>query len=192
MEQLEFIINGAGTKRYHTWPMLNEQTVGAHTFTVAMLYSMMALQDGELGTGGLTVPGLMAVLTHDLPEHKMADFPSPHKRSFGEALSITKNGEVISFRDAWNEAEQELLDGVGLSWWQMLTSQQKRWLELADNMEGALHCIRERQMGNQLIVTVFANYRSYLYDLSGDDEGSCEAGILNYIDDMWEQAHGQR
>lgn len=190
MEQLEFIINGGETKRYHTWPMLREQNVAAHSFGVAMIYSMLAGQDGAPESGGLSVPGLMAALTHDLAEHKMGDLPAPAKRLMPDTISM--EGDKIyrrTFRASWGKMEQDLLDEQGLSWEGMLAPHEMRWLKAADAMDGALYCIRERQMGNQTIAAVFVNFRSYIREISSGEAGPCEMEIINYIDDMWEQAN---
>lgn len=180
MEILDYIINGGETKRFHTWPMLREQRVDAHSFHVAMLCALIA-QDADPAEGeGLTVPLLMAALVHDLPEHKTGDLPAPAKR----------NPDVVS-RDAWNEMEEQSLRKVGLDWEHALGPKQRRWLKMADAMQGALHCIRERQMGNKLIATVFTNFRSYIRELdAGDSEEAMIIAIIQYIDDMWEQANG--
>lgn len=187
METLDFILNGAETKRYHTWPTLREQTVGAHSFSVAMIVALIAQEADPHDGEGLTAPLLMAALTHDLPEHKLGDLPAPAKRS----LPALENGK--SFRAHWGEMEVELLKGVGLDWEAMLGPQQLRWLKLADSMDGALWCVRERAMGNRLICTVYDNFRSYIEELSprGCEESSpAVKDIIHYIDDMWEQANG--
>lgn len=187
MEHLDFIINGAETKRYHTWPTLREQTVGAHSFSVAMLCALMAQEaDPEQGEG-LTVPLLMAALTHDLPEHKLGDLPAPAKRS------MPPLADGRSFREHWGEMEDALLQEVGLDWEHLLGPKQRRWLKLADAMDGALYCIRERAMGNSLIGTVFNNFRSYVQQLLHEPEAEEQMvnDIVQYIDDMWEQANGR-
>lgn len=187
METLDFILNGAETKRYHTVPTLREQTVGAHSFSVAMLVALIA-QDGDPAGGeGLTVPLLMAALSHDLPEHKMGDLPSPSKRSLPDLA------DGMSFRTHWGILEVEHLKSVGLDWENLLGPKQLRWLKMADAMDGALWCVRERAMGNQLIRTVYGNFRSYIEEISprGCEETSpAVKDIIAYIDDMWEQADG--
>lgn len=182
MEQLDFIINGGETVRFHTWPVLRPQTVAEHSFHVAMLVSLMAGYDAP----GLSVPVLMAALTHDLAEHKTGDLPAPVKRAVGEALGIP------GFRAAWNAHEESLLREVELDWEDKLSPMESHWLKLADAMQGALYCIRERMMGNKLIATPFTNFRSYIRNLETDlmPEQPKVTDIINYIDDMWEQANG--
>lgn len=191
MEQLDYIINGGETKRFHTVPVLREQCVDAHSFHVAMLVSMIALDAPQEEQNGLTVPLLMAALTHDLAEHKFGDMPAPTKRAIGEEVGVPE------FRKLYGEMELRSLNAVGLDWEHMLTPTQLRWLKLADAMQGALYCIRERLMGNRLIEICYHNFRSYLRDMcvfermdfiAGDKKPNMEEQILFYIDDMWEQA----
>lgn len=190
METLDFILNGAETKRYHTWPTLREQTVGAHSFSVAMLCSLMAQDASHVGGEGLSVPLLMAALTHDLAEHKLGDLPAPAKRQMPHVHII--DGEPMPFREHWGNMEVALLTEVGLDWEQALGPKSRRWLKLADAMDGALWCIRERAMGNRLIETVYSNFRSYIQQLLHEPEREEQMvnDIVQYIDDMWEQAHG--
>jgi 5'-deoxynucleotidase YfbR-like HD superfamily hydrolase len=183
MEQLDFIINGGETVRFHTWPVLRPQRVDSHSFHVAMLCALMA-QDADIADGeGLSVPLLMAALTHDLAEWKFGDMPAPTKRELGAVFP--------GFRAKYGEMETEMLEAYGIEWESMLTLQGTRWLKLADAMQGCLYCIREKMMGNRLIATPFQNFRQYIRDvLNGTDPAPMEAQIINYIDDMWEQADG--
>lgn len=191
MEVLDFILSGAETKRYHTQPTVREDKVGAHSFRVAMLYSLMAGDHTptEAEPVSLGVPGLMACLTHDLPEHKIGDLPSPAKRAMPSYFPDGAN-PARTFREVWGEMEEKLLDDQGLRWDNLLTSIEKRWVALADNMDGALFCIRERMLGNRLMNAVFHNYRRYIGEVMGGEPQPMEAQIIDYIDDMWEQANG--
>lgn len=190
MEQLEFMINGGETRRFHTWPILREDRVDSHSWRVALLYSMMAGHDGTPETGGISVSGLMTALAHDMPEHKVGDLPAPAKRNMPDLA------DGRTFRAAWGEMEEEMLDAQGWNWAPMCSEHDKRWLKLADAMDGALYCIRERMMGNRLVVVPFANFRSYIREVSAPrDEVPVngelmEHQIIDYIDDMWEQANG--
>jgi 5'-deoxynucleotidase YfbR-like HD superfamily hydrolase len=180
MQRLDFIRNGGETRRYHTWPVLRQQTVAEHSFHVAMLYSMLSMDADPANGVGCTTRGLMAALTHDLAEHKFGDMPAPAKRELGAIFP--------DFRAVYGAMEGGELARAGLEWESMLLPTELRWLKLADAMEGCLYCIRERAMGNKLIVTVFGNFRSYVSLLLTDAE--IEQNITTYIDDQWETANG--
>lgn len=182
---IDFIFNGGATKRYHTWPVLHNQRVDSHSFGVAMLVAHMALSANPEGGQGLTVPLLMAALTHDLAEHIVGDLPAPAKRGMSELLGM----EYSDFRAKWGEMEDDMLQENGQGWDHAISDTQRRWLKLADAMEGAIFCIRERSMGNSTITAVFANFRSYIRELLLASEELAVLEIVNYIDDMWEQAN---
>jgi len=193
MKELNFIRNGAEVTRYHTWPTLRQQRLDGHQWGVAMLYSFMATYDGSPETGGLSVPGLMTALTHDLPEQRYGDMPAPAKREMAETLGVP------DFHATWNMMEQSLLVENGLCWQDLCNDAERRWLKLADAMDGALFCVRERELGNKMMGPVFQNFRSYIQEITslpdklavGDPE-KMEWQIIWYIDDMWEQANGGR
>ncbi len=183
MQSLEFIRKGRETRRFHTNPVLHEQNVAEHSFGVAMLVWVLAGSTEP----GVRLPLLMAALTHDLAEHSMgADMASPAKRAMPDVYDAT--GERLgSFREVWGAAEQAHLQTVQLDFEFTLSAEEKRILKLADAMEGALYCIRERAMGNKLIEECFINFRLYICDLV---EHPVELEVLNYIDASWEKANG--
>lgn len=196
METLDFIQFGGWVKRYHGVPTLNTQTNAEHLFGQLHLVAMMAL-DAEPGDGeGLTVPLMMATICSDLPEWVTGDMPAPGKRSFPWPVLVAEenlNGERrATLREAWNMRDATLLETHGLNWEHNLGPLQLRWLKLADAMEGCLFCIKERMQGNKYIgPRCYTHFRQYIRDvLNGTDPAPMEARIINYIDDMWEQADG--
>lgn len=178
IRQLTFGRNGGETRRYHTWPVLRQQTVAEHSCHVALIVAWLAGHRAP----GVSVPLLMAALTHDLAEHKMGDVPAPVKRSL-------PNYPDQSFRQAWDKLEQGHLETAGLDWEHMLNDEEKRWLKLADAADGCFYCVRERAMGNRLINEVYANFRRYMGDLITFDVAE-EQQLMDYIDAEWENACG--
>lgn len=178
MEQLDFIRNGGETRRFHTVPVLRQQTVAEHSFHVAMLLFTLYGQSEP----GVTVPLLMAGLTHDLAEHIVGDLPAPAKRNMGERLELKG---TQTFRAAWGDMENELLDGVALSWETELSVEQLRMLKVADAMEGMLYCVRERAMGNQLITPCYLNFLDYTSQLLSEPT-DMEQEVYAYICTQWE------
>lgn len=189
MDNLDFIQQGGWVRRYHGVPIINQQTNAEHMFGVAHLVAIMALdaepQEGE----GLTVPLLMAALASDLPEWVTGDMPAPSKRAFPD---INYDGRRMSFRQAWNMRDEELLRTHGLDWEAELLPKQIRWLKLADAMEGCLFCIKERKQGNKYIgKRCYVHFRQYIRDVLGeDDPEDIVQKLIDYIDGEWEQANG--
>lgn len=138
-DQLQFIVSGSETKRYHTVRTLQEETVGHHSHQVAMFCAL-------LSSGRPSTELLLAALTHDLAEYVLGDIPSPAKRQYG-------------IGDQVNELEERLLTDVGLN--VTLAESEKRILKLADIFQGMTTCLREIQMGNAAMVAIFQRYASY-------------------------------
>lgn len=171
IEQLEYIINGAETRRWHTVPVLRDERVDSHSFNVAWLCFILQ--------GGNVRPHLLlAALAHDLPEHLFGDIPNPSKRAMGPERAA-----------AWDKMELDSLDSVGLNFDQYLTDEERRVLKLADVLSYGLYVLRERQMGNQLFGTIWDRIRNYLTEVAYSFGGR-EMVLVNWLDDMWKQANG--
>jgi len=138
--RLNFIISGSEVTRYHTVRTLTEETVGHHSHMVAML--CVVLWEEGYPSSAL----LIGALVHDLAEHQTGDIPSPAKREYGI-------GEQVS------ELEERLLRSACLD--VELSKKEARTLKMADLAQGALFCVRELQLGNQLASVVYDRYLSY-------------------------------
>jgi len=137
--ELQFLLDGANVRRYHTITTLVTETVGHHSHGVALLACMLTEEP--------TLDLVFAALVHDLAEHQLGDIPSPAKRQYGI-------GEQV------NELEEKLLTDSGWATGD-LTAQEKRVLKLADIAQGALFCVEEIQRGNTRMRVVFDRYISY-------------------------------
>lgn len=159
--RLQFITDGANTRRYHTVPTLLTETVGHHSHGVALIcHLLMSNRDYN--------PQVMyAALLHDLAEHHTGDVPSPSKREFGIA-------------EQFNVLEERLLRGAGLPM-PALSAEDQRVLKLADIAQGALFCIQEMQMGNSRMQVVFDRYISYAEQMI---LVGCERDLFNNIKEM--------
>lgn len=186
--QLDFIYAAGETRRFHTWPVLRQQNVAAHSWHVAMLGFLLYGQDEP----GITPMFMMALLTHDMAECRSGDIPSPAKRRIDTMLELADTS--TSFRQQWNAMEQEIAAQYGFDWEKFLTSEEVRRFKIVDNMEGALYCINERMMGNKLIAECFNNYAKYISELILPEENateitSRERNVFFYIKAKWETAN---
>ena len=139
-DQIQFLLDGANVRRYHTVTTLVPETVGHHSHGVALLTCMLSKDEPSINL-------VFAALVHDLAEHQTGDIPSPSKRKFGI-------GDMI------NSLEEELLENSG---WapEELTLEEARVLKLADLGQGALYCVEEIQRGNSKMKVVLDRYLSY-------------------------------
>lgn len=165
------ILEGGATRRFHTVPTITVNSVGEHSFGVAMFCYVLAQgSDMEVSTDLL-----MAALTHDMAEHLVGDVPAPTKRMNPDLGKL------------FNEMEDGLLNEMGLGFAHHLGETESIILKLADCMDGMLFCIRERRMGNTNVVTSFNNFNSYIVGLIPKIRGSeaIHAQILR----LWHNCH---
>jgi 5'-deoxynucleotidase YfbR-like HD superfamily hydrolase len=155
-QTLDFIINGADVKRYHTVKTHTQETVGHHSHGVATL---CLLFDPNPSTSLLK-----AALLHDLTEQFTGDIPSPAKRELGIANDI-------------GVLEKRLMQNAGISM-PTLSNHERRTLKLADIAHGALFCLKEMSMGNVDIRKVYDRYISYAEELNLEGR---EKEIFNLI-----------
>lgn len=134
LSKIKFIVKGSEVKRFHTIRTISEDTVGHHSFLVAMLCETL------LPSCSKTL--IIEALIHDLAEQVVGDIPSPVKAVSGEKV---------------HELEQKALVKAGFEDYP-LTDEEGRTLLLADRLAGLVYCRREIGMGNALILEAYRNY----------------------------------
>lgn len=153
-ELLQFITEGGQVIRYHTRPGIKPDTDAAHSFSVAMLCSILA--GNEQGRTTASVNLLMAALTHDLAEHKVGDMSAPAKRALGMS-AILSAFELEELRKYELDYEQYLLDD------------ERTILKLADCFDGMLYCCREAALGNKNVRLIWNRFCEYANTLTSTD-----------------------
>lgn len=146
-EQIAAMIRAGDVKRYHALFTVQEQTVAAHSWRVAVLVRVLLEHDCNERV-------LWAALTHDFGEYITGDMPADIKMKLGVGLKM-------------EEMENQVLrtlsldDPRGLE----LTPLEKKALRVADCIDGLLFCNRELSLGNLSIVHVKERYMMYLQDI---------------------------
>lgn len=167
-KRMEFIELGGLTTRCHTMPINHPQSVAAHSFGVAWWCWLLT---GCAPSAML----LLAALAHDLAEHITGDIPSPAKALLGIG-DLAQSVELKHMQEAG-------IAGI------VLTPQEEHVLKLADSLELAQHCLREKQMGNHhsRVAAMFYNISSYIVDLSTGAANHCAIArdALSIIDTSW-------
>lgn len=158
-KQLDFILKGGLTKRYHTTDTLRPQNVAEHSFFVAWLMILMY--------GISSADDMFGALHHDIAEGSVGDISSPVKRAHPELKIILD----ICEDKAYSETDLATL---------VIDSVSKRRIKMADNMEGLLFCSREIRAGNRSIdmLEAYRNYVGYITALKPEDK---ELELLNII-----------
>lgn len=165
VDRLRFIRQGAETRRFHTVRTVHDETVAHHSHGVAMMCYLLTENRPSAAL-------LMAALTHDLPEHVTGDIPSPTKRLLA----------LQEFRDL----EHRLTLSHGLE--SHLTPAEEVILSLADALDGAVTCCRERALGNTLVVVIFERYREYVDKLLLNSATSpVMLEVLDAVDQLWKE-----
>lgn len=174
MDSLMFMRRGGETRRYHGHRLLQEDFVGHHTF------NLMSILIHICPHASATL--LRAALKHDVAEHICGDMPAPTKRAeeFG-----------ADFRAKFGEYEASLAAKVGLDLEEgALTADEKRYLKLADALDGMMFIIDERTLGNSRVEHVFRPFASYVDQLIGQPAVGRAATPEGYLyNRLWEKWH---
>lgn len=144
-DRLFYVEGSARVKRWHTEPVLHQQTVGEHTYGV--VYLTLFLTDWQASRNLL-----IAALMHDTAERKFGDVPSPTKKLAG-------------IKQAMDALEDEHMERLGLTIPE-LSPEEAQVLKLADNLEGGMFCAFEVRRGNRDIQTGFNNYIRYIEQMN--------------------------
>jgi 5'-deoxynucleotidase YfbR-like HD superfamily hydrolase len=132
-------------KRWHTWPVLREQTLAAHSHGVAMLVWQVYPE----ASAGL----LMAALVHDLAEVSTGDVPAHVKWA---------NPEMTAMLEAM---EQKWLEKQALDF--KLSTVEQTILKFCDSFELLMFALEEFNMGNQNMREVIHNVVGRLRPIAG-------------------------
>lgn len=151
--QLAMINRSGRVRRYHSEPVIHEQTVGEHTYNVLWYVMLLTNQSPSPEL-------LMGALKHDVHEFVTGDCPAPTKRQPG-------------MKEAWDalEADIELRYNI-VNPDEALTAPEARILKLADVLDGCGYCYMELKMGNRLIQNAFKHYLEYTEVLLADHKGN--------------------
>jgi 5'-deoxynucleotidase YfbR-like HD superfamily hydrolase len=121
-------MKAANTRRFHTVPIIGEQTVGHHSHRMCLL--LRWLLDGN-------VPSQLyeAVLFHDLAESEYGDVPATAKWD-----SITLSRALDNLEYTWNNA-----NGIYVP----LSDLEQDFINIVDKLELVLYCTEQMMLGNQ-------------------------------------------
>lgn len=137
-------------QRWHSFPVLHQQSVGEHTHRVATLFIEL------FGTPRVEV--LVYILHHDLGEFYSGDSPFSAKR------------EVPELKEASDLAEKVGLSKLGI---ELPSLTEEEWIKfkVADLLEMHEYAFLECRMGNTFAEIVLDNVENYIKNL---DEKYCK------------------
>lgn len=132
-------------KRYHTWAVHHEQTVGEHCWQIARIY--------EVVFGEIPGPVEKVIRHHDTPELITGDPPFPTK-SKNPVLKAAYNDMDV---DAYVKLRVKLPE---------ISDEEKRRVKICDLLEMMEFGMVEVQMGNLLANVVIQRTRNLVRDLT--------------------------
>lgn len=126
----------ARVKRYHTWPVLHQETVGEHTFRVLFIYrEIFELYDTDV---------IEYIMDHDMPEIAVGDLPFP----------IKKNNPVL--KDEMDRIEAEHAEAMGLPQ-HNISHQDKLRVKVCDLLQMWEFGKIEHRMGNMFAMAIIGD-----------------------------------
>lgn len=152
---------GGRVKRFHTEPIIGEETVGHHSYNVACW--VIALTNHE-------VPRdlLLAAIYHDTDEQVLGDIPGPAKWFASDVINLVES------------KQREFRQSQGLEI--QLTDEQHNTLKWADKLDLLLTCYDQQRLGNKLGLEMCCRVVKLLESLPAHEVGSkvLEAWLLHH------------
>lgn len=139
---LEIQLSAGGIKRYHTVPIVGEQTVGQHTYNVVQILR-------HITNDMLSVNLMKAALDHDVMEYFTGDMPHPTKNSFPPLYNALK------------AVEQDLLNELGVEY--ELDDREADLLKWADVMDAGIFAKYQISLGNRYAHDILNNVRVFFH-----------------------------
>jgi 5'-deoxynucleotidase YfbR-like HD superfamily hydrolase len=133
---------GGNVLRYHTWPIIGEQTNGHHTFN--MVAMLLALHPNP------SVGLIRAIMYHDTAEHEIGDVPSPGLRDYadlGRAYHKAQNSYLFKHFDLNVDA---------------LSHRDRDWLNSLDKLDCLLFAFEQRDLGNKRAQKIIENVVNWM------------------------------
>jgi len=163
LEQFVQVRRSGGVRRYHTTPVVCEQTLAAHQWGVALIFMYIYPE--------MTLDGVLHALTHDAPELITGDTPAPAKR-MSETIRVGLHDLERRLEDKWGIAVE-------------LHTLEQTAVRQADLLDLLWYCVEERRLGNQNVSEIFATGKEYLIT-SGVLLPRAEE-ILRHLEAEWEK-----
>ena len=143
INSLNLIFSGGTVRRFHTTPIIGEQTNAEHQWGVAVIVNYIYPQASK----GL----ILAALHHDSYEHITGDLPAPVKWGYPELDKAIK------------AVERSLHNKFGIM--PALSAEELSVLKAADLLETMTFCVRQGELGNHSLSAIYDNCHKALNEL---------------------------
>jgi 5'-deoxynucleotidase len=159
IDNLFEVVRGGTIKRYHTLETIGEQSVGAHSWGVAIILQYLEPNVSKIA--------ILKALTHDVAELYTGDIPAPVKWDNPDLVEVLKR------------IEDKYESDIGIEY--ELTPQEIALGKQADMFELLVFCVRQRRLGNTNMNEVFSNGVEYLASINLNSRGKELLGYLTKI-----------
>lgn len=143
MNRVNLLYRASAVKRCHTIYTHQQDTVGAHSFRVAMLCTLLTDDHPSVNL-------LKEALKHDLAEADIGDIPAHTKRKL----------------PSLHKLEREVLVENGYNVITLLTKEEAAILKAADYLDLYFFCISEIETGNQAVKPMWDRANEYLLEVA--------------------------
>ena len=140
---LDEALESGRVMRYHAAPIDKKQSVAEHTWGVMVILHKLCNPSPEL---------LTHALFHDVAELHTGDVPAP----------VKKSSQLV--KDTFDALETRALHTMGITL-PHLTDGEKRYLKIADCLEGMMYCESRIKAGDLNAIDVRDRYVTYLAGL---------------------------
>lgn len=128
---VDLVLDGSAVERFHTWPTIKSNTVGAHSFGVAwwtaLIYEMQP-----------SVNVLLYALSHDLAEYHTGDTPANVKWEHPDLAAELQKVESLELK---RQSAGVLPRAV--------TEEEKTVVSVADSLDMLAFAVQETRLGNR-------------------------------------------
>lgn len=160
-------------RRYHVWPMLQEQRTDAHTFHMLRLYCLI---------WGAPSPGVTwHVVFHDAGEGDAGDFQYGAKRRHPRLKDVSDEVEGAHLMLL---LETDMVDGAGPPG---VTDQEWVRAKACDLLEGLEHSLVDYAMGNRLAGPVVHAYSTGLASHRDRMDAKDDLAVTRYLSRPYHQ-----
>lgn len=166
----DFLYFAGRVKRYHSWPTTQSQTIGEHSWQVALIYERIF--------GELSPPVERYIRLHDVAELVAGDIPFPVK---------AENPEL---KVEFEKVEHKALLHMGVGALPDLPDSERKRIKICDLLEMMIFGLVEREMGNLLAIPIIQRTKAAALVLCHSSLTESEYGkVYTFVDDLIYRHH---
>jgi hypothetical protein len=161
-------------RRYHCWPMLQDQRTDAHTLQMLRIYCCVWGPPSPIVSWN--------IIFHDAGEASAGDVQFQAKRDSPELKSAVDEAEEAHLELIWETDLDPAVQARRRDWHAAFLTHVEKWcIKAVDLVEGLEHALTDVAMGNRLAGPVVEAYTKGFHSHCAKEEGT--AGILKPLSD---------